>query len=109
MTPYFRQIGGARIGKSYWNAFNVTFPFAALRVEEERIVLGVLGTKRYFSHQAITRLSRWRGVLSVGLRMEHTVTNYDPFIVFWTFNYRSLSEVLRQWDYPVFDTNKNTD
>lgn len=106
-NTHIKQIGGARIGISYWKSWKATFPFATLRADSEQIVLKGPGIRHVFPRETIVRLSRWRRLPSVGLRIEHTQSGYEPFIVFWTFNYRKLKRVLQELEYPIVDNKRN--
>ena len=74
----FSQIGGARLD---WT--NVTIPFARLSGDGNGLRLSCLGRDYVFLKSNIERLSRYRGMLSIGLHIEHTVPLYPKFVVFW--------------------------
>lgn len=101
MIDRFKQIGGARVGRSSWFGLNATFPFAALEVTQEQISLWVIGIPYRFPHDTITRLSRYRGFFSSGLRIEHSMDGYAPFVVFWTFDFGALEQRLTELGYRV--------
>jgi len=75
----FKQAGGARIG-----FLNATYPFAVLSGDADAINLSCLGRAYHFPRSNILRLSRHRGLISVGLRIEHNQDSLPNFIVFWS-------------------------
>ena len=75
----FRQTGGARIG-----FLNATYPVAVLSADADALDLSCLGRKYHFPRSSILRLSRHRGLISAGLRIEHTQDFLPEFIVFWS-------------------------
>lgn len=88
----FTQTGGARL-----DYFNASFPFATLSVDSDALHLNCLGRDYHFPRSTIQRLSRYRGLFSVGLRIEHTQESLPEFIVFWTslFFWTSAFQKLR--------------
>ncbi len=75
----FKQTGGARIGFR-----NATYPFAVLSADADALHLSCLGRAYHFPRSQIVRLSRHRGLISVGLRIEHAHGSWPEFIVFWS-------------------------
>ncbi len=51
--------------------------------DQDALHLSCLGRDYHFSRNSIRRLSRHRGLFSVGLRIEHTQDSLPEFIVFW--------------------------
>jgi hypothetical protein len=94
----FAQIGGARIG-----FFNATWPLARVSADRDAIVLRLFPfiIKFTFSHDSITRLSRYRGLTSTGLQIEHKVPHYPRFMLFWTFDFDTLKAELQSLGYTV--------
>ncbi len=78
MSGRIRQIGGARLG-----SLNATYPFATLSADSQELSLLCLGREYVFPRSSIPTLRRHRGLLSVGLRIEHTVRAHPQFVVFW--------------------------
>ena len=78
MSAPISQTGGARLGH-----FNASYPFATLSADSQMLRLTCLGRDYVFPRSSIQRLSRHRGLFSVGLRVEHTEPSYPQFIVFW--------------------------
>ncbi len=93
----FAQIGDARIG-----FINATWPLARLSADRDAIALRCLFKFR-FPRDRVTRLSRYRGFISTGLQIEHTVPRYPGFMLFWTFNFDMLKAELEALGYTVRD------
>jgi hypothetical protein len=107
MRHYFQR-GGLRWGKSYWGGANATWPFAAVDVTMEGLSVSVgwgpLKRVFDFKRNEIRSLALQHGIISIGLRIEHSRPDYPPFILFWTFKPRGLSANLRQLGYTVSDS-----
>lgn len=101
MTETFTQRGGIRIGEGCLNAFNASWPFATFFVSPKQLFLSCFSYQYSFKPESILRLSKHRGLFSVGLRIEHTVTGYPVFLVFWTFRFRELQQRLTEFGYKV--------
>jgi hypothetical protein len=99
MTAEFSQIGGVRIGPGLI-AFNATWPFARFTVTNSELRLSCFFQDWTFPRASIRRLSRHEGI-STGLRIEHTIKGYNPFIVFWTFKFAGLKKELEARGYDV--------
>jgi hypothetical protein len=97
MTPTFAQVGGARIG-----FVNATWPLARLSADRDAIALRCL-FKFTFPRDRIARLARYRGFVSTGLQIEHTVPRYPGFMLFWTFSFDVLKAELEALGYTVSD------
>jgi len=94
--------GGLHVGDSYYNAINATWPFAKLSIEKESIALfSPIGNPR-FSHTQITKLSKYSGFFSKGLKIEHTA-DQPPFIVFWTFDLPAVKRCLEENGFQFSD------
>jgi hypothetical protein len=98
----FTQTGGARL-----DYFNATYPFATLSGDSEALHLSCLGREYHFPRSSIRRLSRHRGLFSVGLRSEHTQDSLPGFMVFWasvffwTSDFQRLRTQLETLGYDV--------
>jgi len=101
MTTTFSQTGGVRDGGGTFLAFNASWPFASVQVDDSALTLPCLGKRWVFSKSSIRRLSKHSGLFSVGLRIEHNVLGYSAFIVFWTFRFARLQRELEQRRYTV--------
>ena len=87
MTEY----GGLRWGASFWNAANATWPFATWRLAGDCLDVQVhawpLITDHFvFAKKDVISLRITRGVISSGVRIEHSRPEYPPFILFWSFS-----------------------
>ena len=108
MEDTYREIGGIRYGDSFWRASNYTWPFATLAATPSGITISVsvLGLwKRVFTfdRSSIRSIARKRGVFSVGAQIVHSVADYPPFVLFWTFSFRGLSAGLRELGFEAAD------
>ena len=106
----FTQTGGARIGEGAFLAFNATWPFATLTIDEREIALRCLWMKWIFPKETIRYLTVHDGVFSTGMRIDHTNKSYTGFIVFWSFKMGTLLQELNTRGYTVENssTNRNT-
>jgi hypothetical protein len=103
VAEQFVQTGGARIGNSRWFGLNVTWPFAKLEFDDSELTLSCLGKRFIFRKEDVSKLSKYAGIFSAGLRIEHTIEKYKPFIVFWTFDFGRLQEELNMRGWMMFD------
>lgn len=99
----FTQTGGARIGEGTLLAFNATWPFATITINELQIELQCLWMRWIFPKQTIRNLILHDGAFSTGLRIDHTNKNYDGFIVFWSFK---IGKLLQELDARGYSVNK---
>lgn len=97
----YSQLGGMRLGSGLFLALNVTVPFVFIRVTGSEIQMRCFWKKWIFPKSSIRRLSKHRGVFSTGLRIEHDVESYTPFIVFWTAEFKHLKNNLEKIGYLV--------
>jgi hypothetical protein len=74
----FALRGGARL-----NWANITTPFAVLSGDGNALRLSCFRRDYVFHRSCILGLSRFHGMFSIGLRIEHTVPTYPGFVVFW--------------------------
>jgi hypothetical protein len=74
----FSQDGGARVGM-----FNVTWPFVRLSANREAIELDCPWRHCVFARTQIVRLSKYDGLVSTGLLIEHANQQFPEWIVFW--------------------------
>jgi hypothetical protein len=89
------------VGGGAFLAFNATWPFASVQVEDSALTLSCFGKRWVFPKSSIRRLSKHHGLFSVGLRIEHNIDGYAEFIVFWTFRFSHLQRELEQRGYTV--------
>jgi hypothetical protein len=98
--------GGIRYGKTYGDAFNASWPFARLIIGTEGIQLNTTFFKNFsFLKQDIAAVSKYSGFFSEGLRIEHHIADYPPFIVFWTSKLEAVSMALSKNGY-IFGRDK---
>lgn len=94
--------GGIRYGDTYYDAFNASWPFARLIIESEMIHLETSFFKSFsFPKHRILALSKYSGFLSKGLRIEHEISEYPPFVVFWTSSLEVIKLALVENGYAV--------
>ncbi len=107
MSPDYTEIGGARWGQSFWNSFNMTWPFAKLKVTRDqiRISIGLIEPRHsiYFKKREINGIRRQGVLFGLGIVIEHRKMDYPPFILFWTFRYRRLKAELERLGYTVLN------
>jgi len=76
-------IGGARVG--FWN---VTWPFARLRVSKDELEIWILGqgTLR-FRQEAVVRVTKYVSLPFVGwgVKIEPKLSAYPEDVIFWYF------------------------
>ena len=97
----FTQTGGARIGEGAILAFNATWPFATITIDEREITLRCLWMKWIFPKETIRNLTVYDGAFSTGLRLDHANKNYTGFIVFWSFKIGKLLQELNARGYTA--------
>ena len=74
--------GGMRVGSGF-SGFNASVPLAELRATNSELRLsGPFGRNMVFPRTAVTNLSKHRGLFSVGVRIRHTIPEYDELVVF---------------------------
>jgi hypothetical protein len=96
----FTQTGGARFGRGFW-AFNASFPLAKISVMDDALKLTVLCDCHSFPRGSILKLRKYSSTATDGLRIEHSVSSCDPFIIFWTFNFDELEQALAKHGFQV--------
>src|SRR4051812_27015208 len=101
---HFTQVGGARVGLSFWLAINVTTPLATIDVGPHEITLaiGILRLKREYRlpKETITRISPYNGLFSKGIHIEHLKPNAPRFVLFWYSDLDQLRAVFMRNGYP---------
>jgi hypothetical protein len=89
--------GGVRYGNTYSDAFNASWPFARLVIEPGAIHLNTTFFKSFsFPKEELIALSRYSGVFSRGLLIEHRVREYPSFVVFWTSKLEEVEKAIEQ-------------
>lgn len=108
VSDIYKETGGLRWGQSLMRGLNASWPFAKLHASRDEIRIDVsifwMWRRTFrFARREIRALRRRRGLVSVGLRVEHDRPDYPPFILFWTFKYPRLKAGLVQLGYEVMD------
>ena len=106
-SVYF-ETGGIRYGNSYWSSSNFSWPFASLKASPEEISICVsfssLWTRTFtFNRSQIKSIRKKRGLWSVGIEIDHSATEIPPFILFWTFHYKTLKKHLESLGYDLVE------
>jgi hypothetical protein len=90
--------GGARLGTGF-GALNASAPLARLTATRGELRLSCPGHDLVFPRNSISTLSKHRGIFSSGVRIEHTLSDCDQFVVFWTFRFRQVQKDLSDLGY----------
>ena len=93
MTKVFR--GGIRIGRSYWDAWNYSWPFAKLVFRDDALVISTwfLWRREYvLDYGSIAAATRKRGFPCGGVAITHHAPEIPPYIVFHTVRAASVLE-----------------
>jgi hypothetical protein len=103
------ETGGLRWGQTSWMAANATWPFANMWVSSDRLrltvdVWGIWKKSFEFERVEVSQIRGKPGLFSVGVIVEHEKAGYPPFILFWTFRYKTLCAELRSRGYRVTET-----
>jgi hypothetical protein len=104
MDSTFSEPGGARLG---W--LNVTVPFATLSGGRNALRLSCFDQDYVFDRTSIARLSKFRGMFSIGLQILHTLPVYPEFVVIWvspvpwSSRFAKLKAKLESLGYEVHD------
>lgn len=102
--PYIQK-GGARIGLSFLLSLNYSTPFAQLVVGTDHIEITVMGAKKYsFSLQNVNEITTFKGVVSTGIKINHSEPGNPQFIVFWVISVSNLDALKRAFDAAEYKT-----
>ena len=86
-SVFYHENVGARIGQSYLQASNWTIPLCRVVVQDRSIKLRTLFGKEYdFSPNDVQKVEKYSGILSRGIKINHSVQSYPPFFVIWSFS-----------------------
>ena len=102
MGAVLKFTGGLRAGN-----YNSSWPFATLTLTPDRMTLQGGGRVWVFAKYEIVRLTKHRGWLSVGLRIQHDKPELPEFLVFWVTclpfgnGFEKFSEQARSLGYTV--------
>jgi hypothetical protein len=110
MEQEFTQTGGARCGRGFMFGMNFTIPFACLHISKDSMVLsvslfGIWRRTLTFQRSDIRQLRWKRGLFSLGLQIEHSISSYPPFVLFWASDRKTLTEGLRGFGYEISNHN----
>jgi hypothetical protein len=96
--------GGARIGMA-----NATWPFASLKVNNERLDLNatILGNLVFRPEDIITIEPYYMiPIIGQGIRINHRISTYNEKVIFWTF--KNPDEIIRQIKQTGFLDNSSS-
>ena len=97
----FTQRGGYRVGRSALFSFNASWPFGSVELRSGKLELHCIMRHLVFPVSAVTSISIYYGLFSVGVRIEHSIADYPRFVVFWTRKPDDLIQRLRDAGYPI--------
>lgn len=110
MDDTYEETGGLRWGETFMRGMNASWPFAKLRATRDELRIDFSGLWRwppctfFFARTEIQALRKIPGVLSDGIRVEHDLADFPPFVLFWTFRFKKLKARLEQLGYVVLDS-----
>ena len=88
--------GGIRIGNSYCDAMNYSYPFAEAIFTEKslRLSTGFLFLKKRYllPYHDILGVSLKKGIVCQGILIRHRLNDLPEFILFWTGRYQCFLE-----------------
>jgi hypothetical protein len=91
----FAQRGGAwSLGSSFKKCLCTTWPGARLDVSASSLSLHILWREYAFPRAAIQRLCRYKGFFSIGIRIQHSVSEYPELIVYWPLSLRRYARLM---------------
>jgi hypothetical protein len=99
--PIYGQEGACEVGRNSWLSQVWTQPFAGLYIYRDELVLSMSFRRYPFSRDQISQIRRYRSGLSRGLKIEHTVSEYPPFMVFYPQDIDEFEEALDANAFPV--------
>lgn len=109
MKTLSEHTGGIHWGDGpWWLSHCATWPFSHLYICDDRLIVTMPEGAYEFPRASVVRLSRRESWLSRALRLgtgalqiEHAVPEYPSFVLFSTFDIRSLCERLSAAGFPV--------
>ena len=99
---FFR--GGIRIGSSFLNSINFSWPFVKVIFEKEcfRIIVSFIQKKEYvILYKNVTKISYKRGLFSKGVIIEHVMPLTPSYIIFWTKQTDYFLQLCRNNNMPI--------
>src|SRR3989344_3282117 len=100
----FKTRGGIRLGKSYWNSSNTTWPFAKIEIFKEKLIINSIFHKIDFNKREITYIEEYQGLLDScgrGIRIHHKKVGIYPFIIFWHSSPEKILNILKNLGYKI--------
>lgn len=94
----FARIGGARIG-----SLHAIAPLAGLVATKSEIDLIMFGKDHIVARNEITRMSRYPGLFSTSILIEHKAPSNIDYLVFWSSRYEEARDALISLGYPFDD------
>lgn len=79
----YGKTGGCEVGRNSWFAKEWTWPFAGLYIYRDQLVLSMSFHRYALPRTAISQIRRYCSGVSLGLKIEHTVSDYPPFMLFY--------------------------
>ena len=98
--PIYGQEGSCEVGRNSWLAREWTRPFAGLYIYRDELVLSMSFHRYSLPRTAISQIRRYRSGLSLGLKIEHAVSDYPPFMVFYPSDVEEYEEALDANAFP---------
>jgi hypothetical protein len=92
--PIYGQTGGCCVGRNSWLAQHWTWPVTGLYIYRDELVLSMSFRGYCFPRDQILDIHRCPSRLWIGLKIEHSVSNFPPFIVFWPKDVLEMEEAL---------------
>jgi len=99
--PIYGQEGSCEVGRNSWLAREWTWPFAGLYIYRDELVLSMSFHRYSLPRTSISQIRRYRSGLSLGLKIEHMVLEYPPFMVFYPSDVEECEEALDANAFPV--------
>ena len=99
---FFR--GGIRIGSSFLNSINFSWPFVKVMFEDDcfRIVISFVSSKEYIIlYKNVIKISYKRGIFSEGVIIEHNMPFVPLYIIFWTSKVDSFLQLCKNNNIPI--------
>ncbi len=94
-------VGGIRYGMTSFYAISVSYPFVRLYITQSELAFHCFGRCVRIPKDSVQRISRWRGIFSTGIRIEHSINSVEPFVVFWTSNFQQVVSALEAAGFKV--------
>ncbi len=106
----FKEIGGIRIGNSYWISSNYTWTLAKLKVHKDKIIINYRFNKLIFNKNEIIGLKKYKSLFgflgAAGIRIYHKKSKAPKFIVFWSLYPDKTINELKKRGYNLMKNEK---